>query len=125
MVSEILEAVRNMNHRLSRVEQGVENMASNDQALTDAVTALTGVVQAEDTGIAAIIADFEQANSNSPDPAITDAITKLQALQQDIQTQTNNITTAITPAAPSTPSTPPASTPPSPASQQSPSEASS
>lgn len=87
------------NWKLDQLLQGVSSMASNDQALTDAVTALTAAVTAEDTGIAAIIAALQSSNQTAPDAAITDAITKLQALQSDIQTQTNAIGAAVTPPA--------------------------
>jgi len=103
---------------LRELRKEVKAMTTSDTNLVNEVTALTGAVQsllndlkAEETGIAAIIAQLEN-GSAADDPTVDEAVTNLQTLQGQlsdadtaVQQATANINAALNPNATSTPQT--------------------
>lgn len=91
------------NFKLDKVMKTVADLQASTQKLIDAVTAEDTVIGSLNTflqGLAQNITDLKEqlaeAVANNNPAAIDDVVTKLDALGTDINTQTANITTAIT-----------------------------
>lgn len=68
---------------LARIERKIDRIMAQDDDLTAAVSALTASVSAEAADISTLLAGSPAAN----DPAVADAITRLDALKASVDSQ--------------------------------------
>ena len=97
MLIEILQTVRNINHRLKWVENKESQMANSVANLQAIVTNILGLVQGEDSAIAAMIAALQAASPTGSNPAIDAVVTQLTGLATDVTNQTTAINAATAP----------------------------
>lgn len=97
--------LQNAVNQIVKEQQMATNSVANLQTI---VTNILGLVQGEDSAIAAIIAALQAASPTGSNPAIDAVVTQLTGLATDVTNQTAAINSAVTPPAVTT-SIPPAS----------------